>query len=180
MNLPNKITVARFIMVPIFAVIFLLQLPWSNTVALIVFVIACFSDFLDGYLARKKKMVTDFGKLMDPLADKLLVCTALVCFVEIRTNFPAWCAILIIAREFIISGIRQLAAEKKIIIMASIWGKAKTVSQMITCILFILNIDHPAFTLAENIFVWIAAALTVISLVDYIIKNREIFVKASK
>ena len=180
MNLPNKITIFRFIMVPVFAVIFLIQLPWSNTVGLIVFAIACISDFFDGYLARKNNLVTDFGKLMDPLADKLLVCTALVCFVQVRDNFPAWCAILIIAREFIISGIRQLAAEKKIIIMASIWGKAKTVSQMITCILFILDIDNSVFTLAENIFVWIAAALTMISLIDYIIKNREIFEKASK
>ncbi|MCR5331396.1 MAG: CDP-diacylglycerol--glycerol-3-phosphate 3-phosphatidyltransferase [Lachnospiraceae bacterium] len=180
MNLPNKITVARFIMVPIFAVIFLIQLPWSNVVGLVVFLIACISDFFDGYLARKNNLVTDFGKLMDPLADKLLVCTALVCFIEVRDNFPAWCAILIIAREFIISGIRQLGAEKKIIIMASIWGKAKTVLQMITCILFILDYDHPAFTLAENIFMWLAAAMTVISLVDYIFKNRVIFEKASK
>ena len=89
MNIPNRITVTRFFLVPVFAVIFLLQQPWSNTVALVVFLIACISDFFDGYLARKKGLVTDFGKLMDPLADKLLVCTSLVCFVELRENFPA-------------------------------------------------------------------------------------------
>lgn len=175
MNLPNKITVARFVLVPVFAIIFLLQLPWSNTVGLIVFLIACISDFFDGYIARRDNLVTDFGKLMDPLADKLLVCTALICFVEIRENFPAWCAILIVAREFIISGIRQIAAEKKVIIMASMWGKAKTAVQMITCILFILNLDYSWFGIAETVSMWLASALTVISLVDYVIKNRNIF-----
>ena len=180
MNIPNRITVTRFFLVPVFAVIFLLQQPWSNTVALVVFLIACISDFFDGYLARKKGLVTDFGKLMDPLADKLLVCTALVCFVELRDNFPAWCAILIIAREFIISGIRQIAAEKKIIIMASVWGKAKTIAQMFTCITFILNLDYEWFRITENVLMWLAAILTVISLLDYIIKNRVIFEKATK
>ena len=125
-------------------------------------------------------MVTDFGKLMDPLADKLLVCTALICFVKERDNFPAWCAILIIAREFIISGIRQIAAEKKQIIMASIWGKIKTVTQMILCVLFILDIDNDYSYLAQNLFVWIASFFTVLSLVDYNIKNFDIFRKATK
>ena len=180
MNLPNKITVFRFFLVPLFAVAFLLQFSWSNIAALVIFLIACVSDFFDGFLARKKNQVTDFGKLMDPLADKLLVCTALVCFVEARENFPAWCAILIIAREFIISGVRQLAAEKNTIIMASWWGKSKTVVQMITCILFILDVKNDVFLMLENIFMWLAAALTVISLVDYIVKNRNIFINASK
>ena len=119
MNLPNKITVARFFLVPVFAVMILLPYDWAKIAALAVFVLACISDFFDGYLARKKNLVTDFGKLMDPLADKLLVCTALICFVKERDNFPAWCAILIMAREFIISGIRQIAAEKNHIIMFS-------------------------------------------------------------
>ena len=180
MNLPNKITVVRFFMVPVFAVIFLLEKPWSNNIGLVVFLIACISDFFDGYLARKNNLITDFGKLMDPLADKLLICTALVCFVELRDNFPAWCAILIIAREFIISGIRQIAAEKKCIIMASYWGKTKTVVQMILCVFFILDLDYNWFVVCENIFMWLSAALTVISLVDYIVKNRSIFVSASK
>ena len=161
--------------VPVFAVIFMLQLPWSNTAGLVIFLIACISDFFDGYIARRDNLVTDFGKLMDPLADKLLVCTALICFVEIRENFPAWCAILIVAREFIISGIRQIAAEKKIIIMASIWGKAKTTVQMITCILYILNLEYSWFCIAETVSMWLASALTVISLLDYVIKNRNIF-----
>ncbi|MCR5766876.1 MAG: CDP-diacylglycerol--glycerol-3-phosphate 3-phosphatidyltransferase [Lachnospiraceae bacterium] len=180
MNLPNKITVARFFLVPVFAVIILLPYDWAKIAALVVFLIACLSDFFDGYLARKKNMVTDFGKLMDPLADKLLVCTALICFVKERDNFPAWCAILIIAREFIISGIRQIAAEKKQIIMASIWGKIKTVTQMILCVLFILDLDNDYSYLAQNLFVWIASFFTVLSLVDYIIKNFDIFRKATK
>ena len=180
MNLPNKITVFRFFLVPLFACIFLLQFSWSNTTALIVFLVACITDFFDGYLARKNHQVTDFGKLMDPLADKLLICTALVCFVELRPNFRAWCAIIIVAREFIISGVRQLAAEKNTIIMASWWGKTKTVVQMIMSVLFILDLQYQWFILLENIFMWAAAALTVISLIDYIVKNRQIFVNASK
>ena len=175
MNLPNKITVFRFILIPVFAAIFLLQLPWSNTVALVVFTVACVSDFFDGYIARKEHLITDFGKLMDPLADKMLICTALVCFVELRDNFPAWCAILILAREFAISGVRQLAADKNVIIMASYWGKVKTVVQMVLCVLFILNLEYKWFIILEDISVWLASALTVISLVDYIVKNRKIF-----
>ena len=175
MNLPNKITVFRFILIPIFAIVFLLQLPWSNVAALVIFVIACISDFFDGYIARKENLITDFGKLMDPLADKMLVCTALVCFVELRENFPAWCAILVLAREFAISGIRQLAADKDVIIMASNWGKVKTTIQMITCILFIANFDYEWFYITETVFMWLAAALTVISLIDYCVKNKSIF-----
>ena len=174
MNLPNKITTFRFFMIPVFAVILLIRQPWSDAAALAVFLIAAFSDFLDGYLARKNNMVTDFGKLMDPLADKMLVSTALICFCAIRDNFPAWCAIIIIAREFIISGFRQIAAEKQVIIMASWWGKAKTVVQMIMCVLFILNINVSWFGIVQAVFMWAASALTVISLVDYIAKNKNV------
>ncbi len=161
-------------MIPVFAVVFLLQQSWSDAVSLAVFLIAAFSDFLDGYLARKNNMVTDFGKLMDPLADKMLVSTALICFTAIRPGFPAWCAIIIIAREFIISGFRQIAAEKNVIIMASWWGKIKTVVQMIMCIMFILNIDAAWYDITRTVIMWLAAALTVISLIDYIVKNKGV------
>ena len=161
-------------MIPVFGVVFLLRQPWSDLTALIIFLVAAFSDFLDGYLARKNNMVTDFGKLMDPLADKMLVSTALICFVGIRAEFPAWCAIIIIAREFIISGFRQIAAEKHVIIMASWWGKIKTVVQMIMCVLFIFTIDAVWYSYARLVFMWLAAALTIISLADYIIKNRDV------
>ena len=175
MNLPNKITVFRLFLVPLFAVVFLLDFRGSDTIALVIFVIACVSDFFDGYIARKNNLITDFGKLMDPLADKLLICTALICFVKLRGNFPAWCAILIVSREFVISGIRQVAAEKKKIIMASFWGKFKTVAQMVMCGLFILNLDFTGFYIAEIIIMWLASVLTLLSLVDYIVKNVNIF-----
>lgn len=180
MNLPNKITVFRFFLIPVFAVTFLVNFPYHEIVALVIFSIASISDFFDGYLARKYNLVTDFGKLMDPLADKLLVCVALVCFVQVRDNFPCWCAIVILAREFIISGIRQLAAEKKIIIQASLWAKSKTVTQLITCILYILDWNYKWFEYAEVGCMLIATALTIISLVDYVIKNRDVLKYASK
>lgn len=182
MNLPNKITVFRFCLIPVFTVVFMLQNLWApcRQIALVIFIVASLSDFFDGYLARKNNQVTDFGKLMDPLADKMLVTTALVCFVQF-CGFPCWCAILIILREFIISGLRQLAAEKKIIIMASYWGKTKTVVQLIMCILYLLHwTQYGWFMLLEKISVWAAAILTVISLIDYIIKNKEILRQCSK
>lgn len=181
MNLPNKITVFRIILIPIFTVILLGQfLPNSDIIALVIFCVACASDFIDGYLARKHKQITDFGKLMDPLADKLLVCIALICFVELRDNFPSWVAILIISREFIISGFRQLAADKGIIIQAGYWGKIKTVVQMFTCIAFIMDLQYDWFTTVENCLMYAATALTVISLIDYLVKNWKIMKMASK
>jgi len=180
MNLPNKITLFRFFLIPVFTVIFLLDNPVANTVALVVFCVACASDFLDGYIARKNRLITDFGKLMDPLADKLLVCIALICFVQLRENFPCWCAIVIITREFIISGFRQLAAEKGTIISAGMWGKTKTVVQMFLCIFYIWDLDYTWFRVTEEVFMYSATVLTIISLLDYIIRNRNIIKNASK
>lgn len=180
MNLPNKITVFRFFMIPIFVVVFLINTPATDIAALVIFVVASVSDFLDGYLARKNNMVTDFGKLMDPLADKMLVTSALVCFVALRPNFPSWCAIIVLLREFIITGFRQLAAEKNVIIQASMWGKSKTVVQLITCILYLLNWDYVWFGYAEVIFMCAATILTLISLIDYVIKNWKVIKLASK
>lgn len=180
MNLPNKITVFRFVLIPVFAVVFLLELPWSNITALVIFCVACLSDFFDGYLARKNNLITDFGKLMDPLADKLLVCLALICFVQLRENFPAWCAIVIISREFIITGYRQLAAEKGTIIQAGYWGKTKTVVQMFLCIFYIWDLNYEWFHIAEDVLMYAATLLTLISLIDYLIRNRHILLNASR
>ena len=142
-------------------------------IALAIFVIASLTDLLDGYLARKYHLVTNFGKFMDPLADKLLVCSALICFTS-TGQLPAWITIIIIAREFIISGFRLIAADNGIVIAASYWGKFKTVSQMIMIILMIMNIQNTVFQGAITVFVVIAVALTVISLVDYILKNKNV------
>ena len=170
MNTPNKLTVARMIMVP-FLVVFLLT-GWGGEanryISLLIFVAASITDWLDGYLARKNHLVTNFGKFMDPLADKLLVCSAMICMIEIG-RLPAWFVIIIIGREFIISGFRLIAAENGIVIAANYWGKFKTVSQMIMIILIILDLDF--LNILTQIFIWIALALTVISLEEYIRQN---------
>lgn len=174
MNLPNKITVFRVIMIPIFLILMLCEgIPNGKIYAAIVFAIASCSDFIDGYLARKYNLVTNFGKFMDPLADKLLVCSALICFVAFGT-VPSWVVIVIVAREFIISGFRLVASDNGLVLAASYWGKFKTATQMVMCVLFIVNIDTPVFNVLEQVFLWAAFALTVISLLDYLIKNRNI------
>ncbi len=174
MNLPNKLTLLRVIMIPFFVVLLLLESganPSLRIAACVVFCLASFTDFLDGQIARKRNLVTDFGKFVDPLADKLLVCSALICMIELR-ELPAWYVIIIIAREFIISGFRLVASDKGIVIAASWWGKFKTVSQMFTIILLILNI--PAFEVFTDILAGIALVLTIVSLLDYIIKNARV------
>ena len=137
MNTPNKLTIARMIIVP-FLVIFLLT-GWGGEanryISLTLFVVASVTDWFDGYLARKNNLVTNFGKFMDPLADKLLVCSAMICMIDLK-RLPAWFVIIIIAREFIISGFRLIAAENGIVIAANYWGKFKTASQMIMIILW--------------------------------------------
>lgn len=137
-------------------------------VAAALFIIASLTDMLDGKIARKYNLVTNFGKFMDPLADKLLVCSALICMIELR-QLPAWMVIIIISREFIISGFRLVASDNGVVIAASYWGKFKTTFQMIGVVLLIFNI--PVLSTLTTIIVWIALALTVISLVDYIVKN---------
>ena len=176
MNTPNKLTVARMIMVP-FLVVFLLT-GWGGDanryISLVIFVAASITDWLDGYLARKNHLVTNFGKFMDPLADKLLVCSAMICMIELG-RLPAWFVIIIIGREFIISGFRLIDAENGIVIAANYWGKFKTVSQMIMIILLILHFDDiSVFAVLEQIFIWISLALTVISLMTYIWQNRNV------
>lgn len=174
MNTPNKLTVARMIIVP-FLVVFLLT-GWGGNanryISLALFVVASITDWFDGYLARKNNLVTNFGKFMDPLADKLLVCSAMICMIELN-RLPAWFVIIIIAREFIISGFRLIAAENGIVIAANYWGKFKTASQMIMIILLILHFDGIFITL-EQIFIWLSLALTIISLITYIWQNKSV------
>ena len=172
MNLPNKLTTFRVILIPFF--VFFMLAPdmtgINNYIAVAIFIVASLTDLLDGKIARKYNLVTNFGKFMDPLADKLLVCSALIAFVELG-YLPAWIVIIIISREFIISGFRLIAADKGVVIAANYWGKFKTTFQMIMTILLILQLDYPYADTVEWIFVYIALALTVISLVDYIYKN---------
>ena len=173
MNLPNKLTVLRVCMVPVF-VVFMLWNGFgtaSKYVAAAIFILASMTDWLDGYLARKNNLVTDFGKFMDPIADKLLVCSALICLVE-KGALAAWIVIIIIGREFIISGFRLIAAENGRVIAAGIWGKAKTVVQMIMCILLIMDVS--ALSVVTTIAIYAALILTIISLVDYIVHNLDV------
>lgn len=176
MNVPNRLTILRVIIIPLFVVVMLCpSLPYSDYIAGGFFIAACLTDFFDGYLARKYNQVTTFGKFMDPLADKLLVSAALICFLaDADSAMPVWAVIIIISREFIISGFRLVAAEKGVTIAASYWGKVKTVVQMIMSILLIFDFRHPIFRILDVIFVYAAVILTVISLIDYIYKNREI------
>ncbi len=172
MNLPNKLTILRVILIPFFIVFLLGEgIPYHDYIALGIFLVASFTDMLDGKIARKYNLVTNFGKFMDPLADKLLVCSALICLIELQ-RISAWMVIVIIAREFIISGFRLIASDNGVVIAASWWGKVKTVFQMAAVCLLILNL--PVLYLLTQIVLWIAVALTVVSLGDYILKNRGV------
>ena len=176
MNLPNKLTLLRIILVPVFMVVLYWGFPGATWVALAIFIIASLTDMLDGKIARKYHLVTNFGKFMDPLADKLLVCSALICLIELG-QIPAWVVIIIISREFIISGFRLVASDNGVVIAASYWGKFKTVFQMTAVILLILNLEP--LKLVADIVLWIAVALTVISLADYIYKNHKVLTEGS-
>ena len=189
MNLPNKLTVFRVILIVPFVLLLLgghAQWGWFMTIfggiadyvdyiALGIFIIASLTDMLDGKIARKYNLVTNFGKFMDPLADKLLVCSALICLIELG-RIPAWIVIIIISREFIISGFRLVAADNRVVIAASYWGKFKTTFQMIMVCMMILNVGRFCFPfqVLTDIIMWISLALTMISLVDYIMKNRDV------
>lgn len=180
MNLPNKITIARVFMIPVFLCIYLVPgIPYGNYIAAAVFIIACLTDALDGHLARKYHLITNFGKFMDPLADKLLVSAALICFVELKL-VPAWIIIIIISREFIISGFRLVASDNGVVIAASNIAKFKTSAQMIMSILLIVNFDNLVFNVLEQIFVYLSLVLTIISLIDYLYKNRKVLSENNK
>ena len=162
-------------MIPVFLFFLMTNVagPYSKWIAVIVFIVASLTDFLDGHIARKYNMVTNFGKFMDPLADKLLVCSAMICLIE-KGQLAAWIVIIIIAREFIISGFRLVAADNGIVIAASYWGKFKTVFQMLMVIVLILNIPNSFFAVLGTVLTYIALALTVVSLIDYIAKNKNV------
>lgn len=179
MNLPNKLTILRVILIPFFVTALMIQGGANETmriVAAVIFIVASLTDLLDGKIARKYNLVTNFGKFMDPLADKLLVCSALICFIELH-QIPAWMVIIIISREFIISGFRLVASDNGVVIAASYWGKFKTTFQMIAIVLMILHI--PALELLTQICIWIALILTIVSLVDYLVKNHKVLTEGS-
>ncbi len=182
MNLPNKLTVLRVLLIPVF-VVFLLAAdaigPWSVYAALVIFIVASLTDMLDGKIARKYNLVTNFGKFMDPLADKLLVVSALVCYVAMD-RIPAWVVLIIIAREFIISGFRLVAAESGVVIAASYWGKIKTTVQMITIIFMMPDFGGTVVFWIEQVLIYASLILTVVSLVDYMIKNKNVLLNGGK
>ena len=174
MNLPNKLTVLRVIMIPFFVAALLYDGGANQNmryVAAALFIIASLTDMLDGKIARKYNLVTNFGKFMDPLADKLLVCSALICMIELR-ELPAWIVIIIISREFIISGFRLIASDNGVVIAASYWGMFKTTFQMVMICLMIAN--FPQLQILTDIIMWIALILTVVSLIDYLVKNKDV------
>ena len=183
MNLPNKLTLFRVVLIVPFILLLLGgEAGWfganafaADMLALAVFVIASLTDLIDGKIARKYNLVTNFGKFMDPLADKLLVCAALIALVEMG-RIPAWVVIVIISREFIISGFRLIASDNHVVIAASYWGKFKTTFQMVMVCLMIANLGtyYKWMRLLTDAVMWIALVLTVVSLMDYLVKNRSV------
>lgn len=175
MNLPNKLTTFRVILIPFF--VFFMLTPnmtgVNNYIAVAIFIVASLTDLLDGKIARKYNLVTNFGKFMDPLADKLLVCSAMICLIQ-TGQLAAWIVVIIIAREFIISGFRLIASDNGVVIAASYWGKFKTTFQMLMVIVLILDIQMPFFQILGVILTYVALILTVVSLIDYIVKNKDV------
>jgi len=149
----------------------------ARMIAVSVFVLAAITDFLDGYLARKLKLISDFGKFMDPLADKVLVMAAMVYLLWLGDISP-WVLVIVEGREFLIAGLRMLASQKGIVISAGFWGKVKTVAQMVMIPLVLLNIDHPVAYWAGIVLIYVCVALSIISAVDYMWRNRRVFKEA--
>ena len=175
MNLPNKLTCFRVVLIPFF--VFFMMAPffegYGNYIALVIFIVASLTDLLDGKIARKYHLVTNFGKFMDPLADKLLVCSAMICLIQ-TGQLAAWIVIIIISREFIISGFRLIASDNGVVIAASYWGKFKTTFQMLMVIALILNLPYTGFQALGTVLIYVSLALTIISLIDYIVKNKDV------
>lgn len=180
MNLPNKLTILRVILIPFFVLFMLVTIfgEPDKYIALTIFVVASLTDMFDGKIARKYNLVTNFGKFMDPMADKLLVCSAMICL--IGDKLLSWIVIIIISRELIISGFRLVASDNGVVIAASWWGKYKTVSQMTMIILLILDWKFAWFQVLEYVFIYVALVLTVVSLIDYIVKNKEVISDGGK
>ena len=179
MNLPNKLTILRAIMIPVFLVFLYMSVMeghdfgWFKWVALGVFIVASLTDMLDGKIARKYNLVTNFGKFMDPLADKLLVCSALIALSDIG-RMPAWIVIVIIARDFIISGFRLVAAEKGVVIAAGWSGKIKTTVQMIMVCFLVADLGGKVFYVIDQVLIYLALVLTIVSLLDYLVHNKAV------
>ncbi len=175
MNLPNKLTLLRVIMIPLLVVFLLVPAfrSFGDYAAFAVFLLASITDMLDGYIARKYNMITNFGKFMDPLADKLLVCSAMICLIEMG-RIPSWVVVIIISREFIISGFRLIASERGFVIAANIFGKIKTVCQMIMILMLILYFDNDIYRICCQVLIIISVVLTVLSLVIYMWQNRSV------
>lgn len=175
MNLPNKLTCLRMVMIVPFVIAMLSGRAEgvSMWAALILFLAASFTDMLDGKIARSRNLITDFGKFMDPLADKLLVSSAMICLVDLG-RIPTWVVIVIISREFIISGFRLVASDNGVVIAASYWGKTKTVFQMIMIVMLIINFKSVPLRYLQEVVIYAACALTVISLIDYLYKNKNV------
>ena len=174
MNLPNKLTMLRVILIPFFVFFFYASfIPGNNWIALGIYIAACLTDMADGKIARKYNLVTTFGKFMDPLADKVLVISALILFTE-AGRMSAVALIIIVAREFIVSGFRLVAADKGSVIAAGMWGKVKTVVQMVMAIALLVHLEFSWFYITEQVLIWLSVALTIISLVDYLIHNRQV------
>jgi CDP-diacylglycerol---glycerol-3-phosphate 3-phosphatidyltransferase len=192
MNLPNKLTVSRFILTIAFLVVMFSQVRYHQTIALVLFIAGGISDFLDGYIARRDKLITNFGILMDPLADKIMVCSAFITFVGLKL-MPAWMVIIIVARELTITGLRLLAASKQVVLAAEGYGKHKTISQIVAIIAILLGISYRDWgRVGSSIFgfqifgtswldsftklsIWVAVALTFISGWLYLWRNRAIY-----
>ncbi len=179
MNIPNLLTFLRVAMIPLFVLAFLSE-NISSWFALAIFVIAAITDALDGYIARKQNIVTDLGKLMDPLADKLMVMSAFICFTAAGVLHPA-VTIIIMSREFLVTGLRSIASSKGRVIAADIWGKLKTISQDTAAIVILVWKCSPIFPNLLSVIayacVWIMTLLTIFSAVNYCIKNKDIFIK---
>jgi len=180
MNLPNKLSLLRVCMIPFFVAFGLIEAQWAQLIALLIFVVASLTDMLDGQIARRRGLVTNFGKFIDPIADKLLVMSALVLLVE-QGRMPGWVCILMLAREFAISGFRLVAADSGKVIAAGWLGKIKTVTQMASVIALLLltpaGENSPllgqAGVILANVITYAAAVMTVVSGVDYIVKNFD-------
>lgn len=173
MNIANRLTMMRVILIPFFLLSLYMLDDYANIVAVIIFIVASLTDFLDGYIARSRNLVSNFGKFMDPLADKLLVTSALIYFVEAGI-IPAWVIIIIVSREFAISGIRVMAAKQNRVIAASWWGKIKTAVTMVMIIVILFDFKFSYINYIEMTLIVLATGLTIISGLDYIIKNAEV------
>ena len=179
MNLPNKLTLLRICLIPVFVILMLSQVSNFFLISCVIFIIASISDFLDGKIARKYNLVTDFGKFMDPLADKLLVLSALICMIEYDL-VAGWMVIIIVARELTVSILRAIAADNGKVIAASGGGKIKTTSQMIAIILLLIgaNYSNSQIVFVGTIAMYIATIFTLYSGIDYLYKNRELFMNS--